>query len=94
MTYFDYINYKVMADNPTKYFCDKWVFNFDIINHKCHGDKLDNSYKHYKIINQKELKIFPENEKKEVLSGVFRNIKRDDLWVQRDLMLEYFKKNF
>ena len=23
MTYFDYINYKVMADNPTKYFCDK-----------------------------------------------------------------------
>lgn len=94
MTYFDYINYNEMADILTKYFRDKRVVNFDIIYHECRGDKLDKSYKHYKTINQKELKKYPENEKNKVLSEGFRSIKRDDLWIQRDLMLEYFKKNF
>ena len=56
MTYFDYINYNEMADILTKYFRDKRVVNFDIIYHECRGDKLDKSYKHYKTINQKELK--------------------------------------
>ena len=46
--------------------------------------------------NKKNLRIeknYPEKDKKETLSGGFTNIKRGDVWVQRDLMLEYFKKN-
>ena len=33
-----------------------------------------------------------KKEKNEALSGVFRKVKRADLWVQRNLMLEYFLK--
>ena len=32
--------------------------------------------------------------KKKRLGRVFRNNKENDLWVKRDLMLEYFDKNF
>ena len=39
------------------------------------------------------LKIIQTKTKKETLSGVFRNVKRNDLWVQKDLMIQYFKKN-
>ena len=39
-------------------------------------------------------KILEKNDKEKVLSGVFRNIKRDDLWIKRDLMIDYFKKHF
>ena len=92
MAYFDHLDYKEMSDNPTKYFHDKKVINFDIIHHECRGDKLSNSYKHYKTVKANDLKNYPDKDKKETLSGVFRNVNRDDLWVQRDLMLDYFKK--
>ena len=52
-TYFDYLNYKEMAENTTNYFHDKHVLNFDIIHHECCGDKLENSYKNYKTISEK-----------------------------------------
>ena len=31
---------------------------------------------------------------KKTIGGIFRKITRDHLWVKRELMLEYFKKNF
>ena len=88
MTYMTY--YKKMVDNPAKYFRHKQIVNFDIIHHECGGDKLKNSYKHYKTVKQEELKNYPKKEKKWSFICFFRNIKHDDLWVQRDLMLEYF----
>ena len=33
MRYFDYLDYKDMADNPDNYFKNKRVINVDIINH-------------------------------------------------------------
>ena len=63
MTYFDYLDSKEMADNPTKYFRHKQIVNFDIIHHECGGDKLKNLYKH-KTVKQEELKNYPEKEKK------------------------------
>ena len=77
-----------MADNPTKYFKDKQLVNFDIIHHECCGDKLQNSYKHYKTVKEEDFKNYPDKKKK-TFSGVFRNVKRDDLLVQRDFMIEY-----
>ena len=69
------------------------VIDFDVINHQCRGDKLQRTEKEYKTIDKTDLKDYPEKESKKILSAVFRN-KRDNLWVKRDLMLEYFKKNF
>ena len=94
MAYFDHLDYKQMSDNATKYFHDKQAINFDITHHECRGDKLDNSYKDYKPVKFDDLKNYPEKEKKETLSAIFRNAKRDDLWVQRDLMIDHFQKVF
>ena len=94
MAYFDHLDYKQTSDNATKYFHDKQAINFDITHHECHGDKLDNSYKDYKTVKFDDLKNYPEKEKKETLSAIFRNAKRDDLWVQRDLLIDHFQKVF
>ena len=67
--------------------------NFDIINHKCRGDKLIGNYKDYKTIKNEDLKRYTKGEAQFVLSVAFR-IKRDDLWVKRDLMIKHFKENF
>ena len=53
-----------MADNPTKYFLDKQIVNFDIIHHECCGDKLENSYKRDKTVKHEELKNYPPPKKK------------------------------
>ena len=97
IAYFNRLDYKEMADNHTKYFRCKRVVNFDIIHFECRGDQLKYLYKHYKTVKQEELKNennWKKNkkEKNEALSGVFRKVKRADLWVQRNLMLEYFLK--
>ena len=40
------------------------------------------------------LKNFLKTKKKDTITGIVRNIKRDDLWLKRDLIIECFKKNF
>ena len=47
-----------MADNPTKYFLDKQIVNFDNIHHEFCGDKLENSYKRDKTVKHEELKNY------------------------------------
>ena len=76
-----------MADDSDYYSKNIKVANFDVIHHKCCGNKLKGSYKDYKTIKNDN---YP---KKRIKKLVSRN-KRDDLWIQRDLMLKYFKENF
>lgn len=84
-----------MTDNPTKYFSRRAVVNFDIIHHECRGDPLKRSYKEHQTATNEDFEKFPEHDKKKKRLGrVFRNNKENDLWVKRDLMLEYFDKNF
>lgn len=47
MGYFDYLDYQDMSKEPTEYFKNKKVVNFDIIHHECRGDPLNGSYKDY-----------------------------------------------
>ena len=51
---------------PTKYFKDKQLVNFDIIHHECCGDKLQNSYKHYKTVKEEDFKNYPDEKKKKL----------------------------
>ena len=87
MSYLDYLKYKHMSDNPDSYFEKKKVINFEIIHHQCKGDPLTKTEKEHKTVC--DFKNYPKDEKNKVLSSIFRN-KRDDLWVKRDLMIEYF----
>ena len=93
MTYFDYLKYKDMSDDPDRYFKNVQVVNFYINHHECRGDKLQGTYKNYKTIENKHLNNYPKEEAKTDLSAGFRN-KRDDQWVKRDVMIKHFKENF
>ena len=70
------------------------MVNFDIIHRECRGDPLQKSFKDHKTIKESDFVEYPESEKTNVVSSVMRNINRDDLWIQKDLMIEYFEKNF
>ena len=82
-----------MKDTPNAYFKKVEVVNFDIIHHECHGDKLKGTYKGYKTVESKHLENYPKEDAKIVMSATFR-IKRDDLWIQCNLMLQHFIENF
>ena len=62
------------------------VVNFDIIYHECRGDPLQKLYKEHKTIDKNDLKKYPENDKKDVLSAACHS-GREDLWIKRDLIL-------
>ena len=93
MTYYDYLKYKEMSDQPDHYFWNKKVVNFDIIHHECRGDPLQQNYKEHQTVHNGDFKKYPDQEKNKTVFAIFRN-KRDGLWVQRDLMIEHFKKKF
>ena len=79
-----------MADNPDHYMNNVKVVNFDIIYHKCRGEPLQKSYKEHKTIEKNDLKNYPENDKKDVLSAACHS-GREDLWIKWDLIIEHFK---
>lgn len=91
MKYIDRLKYEEMFENPDAYFKNKEVVNFDIISNKHRGDPLEKSIKDHKTVAVGDFKDFPTEEKKKVVSSVFRN-KRGDLWVQRDLIIKHFKE--
>ena len=82
-----------MRDNPVVYFKKVKVINFEIINHEFRGDKSQGTYKKCKTIESGHLKNYPKEKTKTVMSAAFRN-KRDDLWVQHDLISKHFRENF
>ena len=83
-----------MISNPVECFNKKKVVNFDIIHHERRGDLMQKSYKEHKTVKELDFFEYPDTGKTKVVSSVTRNIKRDDLWIQRNLMIEHFKKNF
>ena len=87
------ISWHTLIDDPDCYFKNKRVINFYIIHHGCRGDPLKKSYKEHKTVNNDNFKEYPEKEKNKTVSAIFRN-KRGNLWVQRDLMIEDFRKIF
>ena len=94
MSYYNHLKYQEIIQNPNNYFRNKVVVNFDIIHHECRGDPLKKISKEQKTIEKKDFKYYPKKGIKIVLNSVFRNIDRDNLWVQRDVMIQHFKENF
>ena len=66
---------------------NKYGINVDIIHHECGGDPLQKNYREHKTVNNVDFEKYPEKEKTKTVSAIFRNIKRDDLWIKRDLMI-------
>ena len=64
--------------------------NFDIIHHEARGDKLDGPYEGYQTVKNNDLKKYPALEKKKTASGILRNIRRNDLFVENKVVKNYF----
>ena len=77
VTYYKWLDYKDMADNPYHYMNNVKVVNFDIIYHECRGDPLQKLYKEHKTIDKNDLKKYPENDKKDVLSAACHSGRED-----------------
>ena len=69
------------------------MVNFDIIHYKCGKDSLKTDYKNYKTVQKSDFNNYSNKKEKNVLSAVFRN-KKDDLWVEHDVVLKHFRENF
>ena len=69
----------------------KKFINFDIIHHECRGDQLKGTYEGYQTIKVKDLKNYPRPEKNKLVRGVIRNIKRRDLFVEKEVVNNHFK---
>lgn len=94
MRYYNYLDYQDMAKDPDGYFREKKVINFDIIHHQYWGDPLKKSIKEHKTVDSHDFSKYPKTEEEKVVSLIFRSVNRDDLWVQRDVMIKHFKENF
>ena len=90
ITYIDRLKYERFEQNRDSYLNNVKITNFDIIHHECRGDPLQNSYKHYNTVNQKNFDRMPSFDRRKATAACFRS-KRKDLYVQRDIMLAYFK---
>ena len=94
MTYTDQLKYERFEENRDENFKNVEITNFDTINHRCRGDPLQNSKKYYKTITKKKKKetvnIILIKKKKLDLSAPNRT-SRSDLWIQRDLIIDYLK---
>ena len=52
--YFDDLKYRQFTSNTDDYFKLARIVNFDIINHKCCGDPLQNPEVYYQTIQKKD----------------------------------------
>lgn len=68
--YFDDLDYKDMWKDPSKYFENKKIVNFDIIYHECRGDPLQGTYKGYQTVKSNDLQKYTRFEKKRCSWGV------------------------
>ena len=71
---------------------EKFPQNFDIIHHEARGDKLDGPYEGYQTVKNNDLKKQSalEQKKKKTASGILRNIRRNDLFVENKVVKNYF----
>ena len=86
----DHSKYEQFERNRDTYLKNAEIFNFDIIHHLCRGDKLEGFYRQYKTVLNSHFDNTPSEDKKLALAACMR-CPRHDLYVQRDLMISYFK---
>ena len=78
-------------EDTDHYFENLQIINFDLIFNK---DKLcHQKIKQCQEINHKQIMKYPEREKKQIMSSIFRNSKRQGMFIQKGAVHEHFKVN-
>lgn len=90
MMYVDQMKCKKYSKKKYKNKYGYEVINFDMIHNHCRSTPLQNSETCYKTVKKENLKKFPKKEENDTLAAMGR-CSRTDLYVPRDLMIEYYK---
>ena len=85
--------YERINRNKKEYFENAKIVNFDIINHNCRGDPLQNSVEHYQTIKKLDLKNVKKEDEEEFIAAAIRS-RRNDVNLARDVINEHFKVDF
>ena len=80
-----------LLENTDHYFEHLQIINFDLIFDE---DKLsDQKIKQYQEIDHKKITKYPERETEQIMSRIFRNSRRQGMFIQKETVHEYFKVN-
>ena len=86
------MKYDEIIENLDYHFKNCFVTNFDIIHHKCRGDKLNFSREHYETVFYNRLKenLNEQNQEKFIASAI--RSERKDINFEKKVISEHFNK--
>ena len=83
---------KIMSD-PEYHFTNSYVNNFDLIHHKCRGDKLNHSKEYYETIYKSNVdKEIKQKDLKDRFISKAIDSERKDVFLKKDLLTEHFNR--
>ena len=86
-------SYENIINDPSYHFDNAYVINFDIINHECKGDKLENTKEYYRSIHAERLnnEIKEENKTNFVTCAI--ECERKDVFLTKEVITDHFNRN-
>ena len=85
--------YERINRNKREYFENAKIVNFDIINHNCRGDPLQNSVEYYQTIKKVDLTNIKKEDEGEFIASAIKS-RRNDVNLTKDVINEHFKVDF
>ena len=82
--------YEKIYENRKEYFENAKIVNFEIINHKCRGDPMNNTLEYYQTIKKEDLKLVRKGDEGKFVADAIRS-QRNDINVARDVVIDHFK---
>ena len=79
-----------VLENTDEHLKQRKTVNFDIINNNKLGEK---TLRQYQTVDCKTIKTYPLQHQNNIMSSVFRNIKRKDMHVPKESVKEHFISN-
>ena len=82
---------KDFPEDPDKHFENLQINNLILIfnKEKLYSQKVEQ----YHTIDHKEIMGYPKKEREQIMSSIFRNVKRKDMVIQKETLHEHFKVN-
>ena len=88
------VKYEETLRDPDAYFQNVKLINFDITHHLSRGDPLEKPYNEHFLVRKKDFVKYEEKDKKQVVSGLFRNQEKtkQPVYIEEKVVLDHFKK--
>ena len=92
MTYIDDLKYDRFVKDMISHFSCVKVINFDIIHHRCSGDKLQNPQQYYEIICNKDFENYESHIQNQAVSSAIK-YECDNTYFEHGFLKNHIKSN-